>query len=191
MPILYTVKAFENVVDGKKEKKYYLIAKRWEQIGYEVLLEEMVRNTTLHAAEARSAMDFLFESIPRLLETGNSVSLGPLGYLRTTIKSEGSDTPEEATHHKVKDISVHFIPSRELRERVRRMPLSRFPEMGESIKAVNYNNAMLMAKREAERRAGEESARRCLAEGLSVEQAARISGLSAEEIARLATGTKS
>lgn len=182
MPILYTVRKKKLSIDGQREEKFYLVAKRWEQISYENLLEDMVRNTTLHAAEARSALDYLQESIPRMLETGNSVSLGSLGRLNVTIKSEGSDTEEEATHHKIKDIRVHFIPGKALRNRIRRLPVGKFPELGTSVKGIQYNNAMLAARRETQREDALESARRCLAEGLSIEQTIRISGLTEDEI---------
>ncbi|MDL2242053.1 hypothetical protein LJB91_04020 [Bacteroidales bacterium OttesenSCG-928-L03] len=182
MAILYSIREIKSSLQGTIKKKFYPVANRWEHVGFDEVLQEMVRNTTLHPSEARAAMDFLAEAIPHFLEMGNTVSLGSLGYMKIKLISEGSDTKEEATHHKIKDVRVSFIASREFRDRIRSMPIQKFPERGDSPRTTQYSNAMLMAKQKE----AEDSALRCLAEGLSLEQTARITGLSPEEIAALA-----
>ncbi|MDL2241487.1 hypothetical protein LJB91_01100 [Bacteroidales bacterium OttesenSCG-928-L03] len=173
MPIYYSIREIRSSLEGADKKLFYPVAKRWEMVSYDDLVQDMVRNTTLHSSEARAAMDFLVEAIPRFLEMGNSVSLGPLGYMKTRLTGEGSERKEDVTHLNIKDVRACFIASREFRDRIRNMPVHRFPEQNTSIQPPKYNYAMRVAKQ----REAEETARRCLEEGLSVEQTARISGL--------------
>ena len=87
----------------------------------------MVRNTSLTYMEAATAIDYLFNSIPRLLELGLTVQLGELGYFKVSIKSNGSDVEEDAIPDKIKSMHLRFIPGAGIRERVNKFHVEKFP----------------------------------------------------------------
>ena len=128
MPIFYNVRKKKCSFAENRKERYYLIAKSWDQVGYDDLIEQMVRHVSLTREEAKSALSYLMEAIPELLKLGCTVDLGELGYLKVTIQSEGSDTPEEATADKIRNRRICFVPSSKLRESIRQLPVERFPE---------------------------------------------------------------
>ena len=87
----------------------------------------MVRNTSLTAMEAATGIDYLFNAIPRLLELGFTVQLGELGYFMVSIKSEGSDSQEEAVPDKIRSMHLRFIPGLNIRKQVNDFPVEKFP----------------------------------------------------------------
>lgn len=81
-------------------------------------MEDMVHNTTLSKQEARMAIDYFLEAIPRYLAIGNSIQLGKMGFLKAVINSEGSESPDEALPSKIKKKRVVFMPGKELRQQM-------------------------------------------------------------------------
>lgn len=127
MPIYCRIIAKKNPADSSGPEKYYLNAKSINFIGREELIDDMVRHTSLTRQEASTGVDYLFESVPRFLKMGYTVQLGNIGYFKVTLRSEGSETPEEATLGKVNRIRVVFMVGRKLREEADNYPLERFP----------------------------------------------------------------
>ena len=97
-------------------------------IDRDYLIADMVRNTSLTMMEAATGIDYLFGSIPRLLELGFTVQLGALGYFKVSIKSEGSDIIDDATPDKIKSMHLRFRPGAEMRKKVNEFPVQKFPE---------------------------------------------------------------
>lgn len=128
MPIFYIVQPRKNPLNKQADPKYYLIAKSWDHVTRDVLLEDMVRNTSLTTNEAAAGMDYLFNSIPRYLRHGLTVQLGPLGYFKTTIQSQGVEDPDDATPETIKGIKLRFVPGRAIREEIRNLPVEIYPE---------------------------------------------------------------
>lgn len=182
MPIFYQVQRRTSSFEQERKSRYYLIAKSWDSIGYDELIENMVRHASLTPSEARSALDYLLETIPDMLKLGHTVRLGNLGYLRPIIRSEGSDTPEEATVNKVKDVRVRFIPGKKLREEIKNISLERFPKEEKPRETVVGKKRGRPKKNPSDTVVFAETIRRSLAEGLSVEQTARILGISTEKV---------
>ncbi|MDL2256829.1 hypothetical protein LJC06_01330 [Bacteroidales bacterium OttesenSCG-928-I14] len=185
MPVMYLIQKRICKFGTERSEKYYVIAKRWERISYDYLIEEMVRRTGLTPSEARSAMDYLAEAIPRLMEINSSIDLGPLGRMIITIKSEGSESEEEASVHKVKDIRLNYIPNKEIRKKIRKLPLKKYPELSDEEKESIYKDTVHHSKNDAEEDAKIDTARKCLKEGLDIEMTARISGLTKEEVSEI------
>ena len=77
--------------------------------------------------EAATAIDYLFNAIPRLLELGFTVQLCELGYFMVSIKSDGSDLPEEAAPDKIRSMHLRFIPGLSIRKQVNDFPVEKFP----------------------------------------------------------------
>ena len=127
MAIRYVSTQVRNPLDPSAPKKFYLIQKSVGSIGRDYLIKDTVRNTSLTPMEAATAIDYLFNAIPRLLELGFTVQLGELGYFRVTIKSEGSDLMEDAAQDKIKSIHLRFIPGEEIRKRVNDFSVEKFP----------------------------------------------------------------
>ncbi len=128
MAIRYCILPLKNPADSMAPDKYYLIQKSVGHIDRDYLIRDMVRNTSLTSQEAATGIDYLFEAVPRLLELGFTVQIGRLGYFKVSIRSKGSDTPEEATPDKIKSMHLRFIPGREIRQEVTRYALEKFPE---------------------------------------------------------------
>ena len=127
MAIRYVSTQVRNPLDPSAPKKFYLIQKSVGSINRDYLIKDTVRNTSLTPMEAATAIDYLFNAIPRLLELGFTVQLGELGYFRVTIKSEGSDLMEDAAPDKIKSIHLRFIPGEEIRKRVNDFSVEKFP----------------------------------------------------------------
>lgn len=96
----------------------YPIAYSQGSVSAEDFMEDMVHNTTLSKQEARMAIDYFLEAIPRYLAIGNSIQLGKMGFLKAVINSEGSESPDEALPSKIKKKRVVFMPGKELRQQM-------------------------------------------------------------------------
>lgn len=125
---MYVVQPKLNPQDRAAAPKFYLTAKAWDHVDRKVLLEDMVRHTSLTVNEAASGIDYLFDSIPRYLQHGLTVQLGEVGYFKTTIRSEGVENIDDATPDKIKSINLKFVPGEKIRKEVRNIPIEKFPE---------------------------------------------------------------
>ncbi len=128
MAIRYQVMSLSNPKDPEAPAKYYLINRNVGKVDRDYLIKDMVRHTSLTYQEASTAIDYLFESVPRLLELGFTVQLGKLGYFRLSIRSKGSDLKEEATPDKIKSIHLNFIVGREIQKEINQYAVEKFPE---------------------------------------------------------------
>ncbi|MDL2323453.1 HU family DNA-binding protein [Bacteroidales bacterium OttesenSCG-928-A17] len=127
MALHYVVQSRKNPKDMGAPVKYYLIAKSLPAIDRKTFVEDMVRNTSLTKNEAITALDYLFESLPRYIALGHSVKLGELGSFRATIQSIGSDNEEDATPDKVTKQRVIFKFGKETRQLINNISLEKFP----------------------------------------------------------------
>ena len=118
MSIRYVVQPRKNPRDPAASPKFYLINKSFASIDWDFLIKDMVTNTSLNAQEAATGIDYLFSSIPKHISLGFTVKLGKLGYFTVGIKSEGSDTEEEATVDKIKWKRLIFIVGKEIRNQI-------------------------------------------------------------------------
>ena len=127
MSVRYVNAQLRNPQDPTAPRKFYLIGKTVGNVDRDYLIKDMVRNTSLTFMEAATAIDYLFTSIPRFLELGFTVQLGAMGYFKIIIKSEGSDTQDEATPDKIRSMHLKFIPGAEIRQRVNGFSVEKFP----------------------------------------------------------------
>jgi nucleoid DNA-binding protein len=128
MSIHYVAQPRKNLKDPSADPKFYVISKSLKAVDRDYLIQDMVRNTSLTEDEAATGINYLFRAIPRLLELGFTVQLGKLGYFRIAFKSEGSDSLEEATPDKIKRKKLIFICGNEIREKVKKFAVEKFPE---------------------------------------------------------------
>ena len=128
MSVRYCIVPRKNLMNLSAPEKYYLRAKSVGKIDRDYLIKDMLRYVSLTQEEASSAINYLFEAVPRFLKLGFYVKLGTLGSFRATINSEGSETVEEATADKVKRIRIRFVCGKELKEEINKSSLEKFPE---------------------------------------------------------------
>ena len=127
MSVRYVNLLMGNPMDPTAPKKFYLISKSVGNIDRDYLIKDMVRNTSLTPMEAATGIDYLFSAIPRFLELGFTVQLGAMGYFKVSIRSEGSDTQNEATPDKIQGMFLRFIPGADIREQVNKFSVEKFP----------------------------------------------------------------
>ena len=70
MSIRYVTVELGDPSNPMAPKKFHLKEKSLGSIGRTQLIKDMVRNTSLTAMEAATAIDYLFDAIPRFLEMG-------------------------------------------------------------------------------------------------------------------------
>lgn len=128
MSIRYVVQPRFNPQKREDGVKYYIAAKSIGSIDRKVLVEDMVRNTSLTKNEAETGINYLFDAIPRFLALGFTVKLGELGYFRSSVTSEGAESVDEAKPDKVKKLRVRFIPGNMIRKMAKEFMLEKFPE---------------------------------------------------------------
>lgn len=116
-------------MDPTAEPKFYLIARSLPTVGRETFIEDMVRHTSLTKNEAAAAIDYMFESLPRYIALGHTVTLGELGYFRATLKSEGSENMEEALPEKIIRKRVVFTFGQKFRDLINSMPVQLYPDL--------------------------------------------------------------
>lgn len=129
MAIRYIVVRHPNPRDPQAKALYYLKEKTVGRFKYVSLIAEMVRNTSLTPYEAAAALDYLFASVTRLLSSGHTVKLGPLGYFKVVLHSEGVDTLEQVSTRQLKRIKLIFVPGKRLRQQIAEMTIEQHPDL--------------------------------------------------------------
>jgi Bacterial nucleoid DNA-binding protein len=179
MSLHYVVRKKRNGIDPSKSEKYYLIQKSLGRLGKKELVEDMVKHTSTTKQEAQSAIEYLFEAIPRLIQLGFTVHYEGIGYFCTTIQSEGCDTPEEANAVKKKAVKLHFRPCSKLKKEINSIPIHPYPK-------IKKNPQQELLKKQRIEKNGKEKAleiaKKGLEKGLDIELIAELTGLMKEEI---------
>ncbi len=130
MSIRYIVTPKRDPRNPGADPKFYLMTKSFASIDRDFLINDMVENTSLNAHEAATGIDYLFKKIPKFISLGFTVQIGKLGYFTVAIKSEGSDTEEEATVDKIKRKRLIFVTGREIRKMVNEFPAEKHDKKG-------------------------------------------------------------
>lgn len=96
-----------------KEYGYRTTVKANERFGVETLVALASRNTTMHKAEVRLALELMIDTIADALKSGNTVTLPGVGTIGFSCNGAWTKTAEEQTLHDRK-IGVAFYPSKEV-----------------------------------------------------------------------------
>jgi len=123
------VKQKKNPKDLSADSKYYLVSKSFSPIDRDFLIRDMVSNTSLNFHEAATGIDYLFKAIPKYISVGHTVVIGKMGYFTVSIKSEGSDTEEEATAEKILRKRLVFIVGKDIRKQINDIPAEKHTKM--------------------------------------------------------------
>lgn len=78
--------------------------------GYEDIVAEACRNTTIHKAEAKTAFELCMESVAEMLKQGYIVDLGPVGKLYPSCTSGWVEKAEDLQLSSVTP-SLYFRPA--------------------------------------------------------------------------------
>ena len=96
-----------------KEHGYRTTVKASGRFGVDALVETASKNTTMHKAELRMAMELIIDTIADALKSGKTVTLPGVGTIGFSCKGSWTKTAEEQTEHDRK-IGVAFYPSKDV-----------------------------------------------------------------------------
>lgn len=86
-----------NIGERKGQTVYYAAPKSQQRMTNKVLVDRIVRETSLSAGDVSNALISLSNVVCEALQMGMSVDLAELGSFRLTVSSKMMDTPEEVT----------------------------------------------------------------------------------------------
>ncbi len=114
-----------NIGNRKGQTVYYAVPKTQDKMTTDMLVERIVRETSLSAGDVKSALISLSNIVSDALKMGMSVDLAELGNLRPVVSSRMMDTPEDVTVAKaLKDPKIVFTPKQDMRTAVKAMTRS-------------------------------------------------------------------
>lgn len=96
-----------------KEYGYRTTVKANGRFGVDALVETASKNTTMHKAEVRMALELIIGTIADALKSGKTVKLPGVGTIGFSCKGAWTKTAEEQTDHDRK-IGVAFYPSKDV-----------------------------------------------------------------------------
>ena len=109
----------------KGQTVYYAYPKMQQKMTTKMLVDRIVRETSLSAGDVRSALISLSHVVNDALSMGMSVDLADLGSLRLAVPSKMMDSPEEVTVQKaLKTPKIIFTPKAAMREAANSVELS-------------------------------------------------------------------
>ena len=109
----------------KGQTVYYAYPKSQQKLTNKMLVDRIVRETTLSEGDVKNALVSLSNVVCEALEMGMSVDLAELGSLRLTVPSKMMDTPEEVTAaNALKTPKIVFTPKQKMRDAANKVELS-------------------------------------------------------------------
>ena len=97
-----------------KEHGYRTTVKASGRFGVDALVETASKNTTMHKAEVRMALELIIDTIADAVKSGKTVTLPGVGTIGFSCNGVWTKTAEEQTAHDRK-IGVAFYPSKDIR----------------------------------------------------------------------------
>lgn len=124
--ITFEIKTRTSTLGNRKgQSVYYAYPKMQQKMTTKMLIDRIVRETSLSAGDVRSALISLSNVVNDALAMGMSVDLADLGSLRLTVPSKMMDSPEEVTVQKaLKTPKIIFTPKAAMREAANSVELS-------------------------------------------------------------------
>ena len=114
-----------NVGNRKGQTVYYAQVKSQQKLTNEMLIERIVRETSLSEGDVKNALVSLSNVVCDALKMGMSVDLAELGNLRLSVPSKMMDTPEEVTvKDALKNPKIVFTPKQRMRDAANEVELS-------------------------------------------------------------------
>ena len=109
----------------KGQTVYYAYPKSQQKLTNKMLIERIVRETSLSEGDVSNALISLSNIVCDALKMGMSVDLAELGSLRLVVPSKMMDTPEEVTvADALKTPKIVFTPKQKMRDAANAVELS-------------------------------------------------------------------
>ena len=109
----------------KGQTVYYAYPKSQQKLTNEMVIERIVRETSLSEGDVSNALISLGNIVCDALKMGMSVDLAELGSLRLVVPSKMMDTPEEVTvANALKTPKIVFTPKQKMRDAANSVELS-------------------------------------------------------------------
>ena len=109
----------------KGQTVYFAQPKSQQYFTSEMLIERIVRETSLSEGDVKNALVSLSNVVCDALTLGMSVDLAELGNLRLSVPSKMMDTPEEVTvKDALKNPKIVFTPKQRMRDAANAVELS-------------------------------------------------------------------
>ena len=122
----FEVKSKVQPVGGRKgQTVYYAQVKSQQKLTNKMLIERIVRETSLSEGDVKNALISLSNVVCEALEMGMSVDLAELGNLRVSVPSKMMDTAAEVTvKDALKTPKIVFTPKQKMRDAANSVELS-------------------------------------------------------------------
>ena len=109
----------------KGQTVYYAYPKSQQKLTNDMVIERIVRETSLSEGDVSNALISLSNIVCDALKMGMSVDLAELGSLRLVVPSKMMDTPEEVTvADALKTPKIVFTPKQKMRDAANAVELS-------------------------------------------------------------------
>ena len=109
----------------KGQTVYYAYPKAQQKLTNEMVIERIVRETSLSAGDVSNALISLSNVVCDAMKLGMSVDLGDLGSFRLVVPSKMMDTEAEVTvRDALKNPKIVFTPKQKMRDAANAVELS-------------------------------------------------------------------
>ena len=109
----------------KGQTVYYAYPKSQQKLTNDMVVERIVRETSLSEGDVKNALVSLSNVVCDALQLGMSVDLAELGSFRLVVPSKMMDTPEEVTvANALKAPKIVFTPKQKMRDAANQVELS-------------------------------------------------------------------
>ena len=113
------------VGERKGQTVYYAQVKSQQKLTDKMLIERIVRETSLSEGDVKNALISLSNVVCEALEMGMSVDLAELGNLRVSVPSKMMNTEKEVTaKDALKTPKIVFTPKQKMRDAANKVELS-------------------------------------------------------------------
>ncbi len=113
------------VGERKGQTVYYAQVKSQQKLTNKMLIERIVRETSLSEGDVKNALISLSNVVCEALQLGMSVDLAELGNLRVSVPSKMMDTEKEVTvKDALKTPKIVFTPKQKMRDAANEVELS-------------------------------------------------------------------
>ena len=113
------------VGERKGQTVYYAQVKSQQKLTNKMLVERIVRETSLSEGDVKNALISLSNVVCEALQLGMSVDLAELGNLRVSVPSKMMDTEKEVTvANALKTPKIVFTPKQKMRDAANKVELS-------------------------------------------------------------------
>lgn len=113
------------VGERKGQTVYYAQVKSQQKLTNKMLVDRIVRETSLSEGDVKNALVSLSNVVCEALQMGMSVDLAELGSIRLTVPSKMMDSAEEVTvKGALKTPKITFTPKQKMRDAANKVELS-------------------------------------------------------------------